>query len=352
MCKVTIAIPVYNVEDYIEKSLLSALNQTFEDIEFLIIDDKSTDTSMEIVKRIRSTHPRGNSIRIIDHVVNKGLATVRNTAIDNASGEYLYFMDSDDIVAPETISKLYDVIIRENADIVEGSYQVCSNRGDILEKHIWSPIKVSGDFAICNWMKKCRIYYDGYAWNKLYNLRFLSLNNVRCIDSQRNEDVFFSFQVVIYAKSFVTISDITYNYLMRPGSIVNQGVDDIFYMHYLDIFIARTNLIKGMNWVSPPNIIFNYYLQHFFEWWLRFVLYGNFTRQKKQFFYETLKEMYTLNFSTKDLIGLRYKIMYNLMKLSNYRYIRIFYSLDILAAKCYNRLNRHFHIFKLPYSHL
>lgn len=139
---------------------------------------------------------------------------------------------------------------------------------------------------------------------------------------------------------------------MRPGSIVNQGVDDIFYMHYLDIFIARTNLIKGMNWVSPPNIIFNYYLQHFFEWWLRFVLYGNFTRQKKQFFYETLKEMYTLNFSTKDLIGLRYKIMYNLMKLSNYRYIRIFYSLDILAAKCYNRLNRHFHIFKLPYSHL
>ena len=80
MCKITIAIPVYNVEKYVENSILSALNQTYDDIEFLIIDDKGSDASMEIVKRIQSTHPRGNSIRIIDHGVNRGLATARNTA--------------------------------------------------------------------------------------------------------------------------------------------------------------------------------------------------------------------------------------------------------------------------------
>ena len=91
MCKITIAIPVYNVEKYVENSILSALNQTYDDIEFLIIDDKGSDASMEIVKRIQSTHPRGNSIRIIDHGVNRGLATARNTAIDNAKGDFLFF---------------------------------------------------------------------------------------------------------------------------------------------------------------------------------------------------------------------------------------------------------------------
>lgn len=352
MCKVTIAIPVYNVEDYIEKSLLSALNQTFEDIEFLIVDDKGNDGSIDIVKRLQTTHPRGQNIRIIDHIINKGVGATRNTAIEKAKGDYLYFMDSDDTIEPDTISVLYNIMIEQNVDVVEGSYQICSIEDYIFEKHIMPEIKSSGDFAICHWMKDNRIYYDGYGWNKLFDLNFLRTNNIRCIDSHRHEDVYFSFQVVFYAKSIVTVSNITYNYLMRPGSTVNQVADDSYYNQYLEIFKARTSLMRHVDVRMAPNTLYNYYLQHFFEWWLRFILMGQFSEQKKLYFYKVIQEIFTLDFTSKNLIGFRYKVMYRLMKCRNYNYIKSYLVIDIYISKIYNRLNRYFHLFKLPYSHL
>lgn len=89
---ITIAIPVYNVEKYIEKSLLSALNQDFAfPYEILIIDDCGSDKSMQIVNRILNEHERGRYARIIRHSTNLGLGPARNTAIENASGKYLFF---------------------------------------------------------------------------------------------------------------------------------------------------------------------------------------------------------------------------------------------------------------------
>ena len=352
MCKVTIAIPVFNVEEYVEKSLLSALNQTYDDIEFLVIDDKGSDTSMEIVNNIQSTHPRGERVKIIDHGMNKGVGAARNTAIDHARVDYLYFMDSDDTIEPETISILYNVMNNHKVDVVEGSYQICSIDNYILDKYVMPERKSIGDYAICNWMKDNRIYYDGYGWNKLYNLNFLKTNNIRCIDSHRHEDVFFSFQVVLYAKSIITIPNITYNYLMRPGSTVNQVAGDLYFNQYLEIFKARTSLMRSVRVGMAPNSLYNYYLQHFFEWWMRFIFMGNFTEQKKSIFYNTIKEMLTLDFTSKNLIGFRYKAMYNLMKLNHYRYLKIFILFDVFSAKVYNRINRHFHIFKLPYNHM
>jgi len=352
MCKVTIAIPIYNVEKYVEKSLLSALNQSFDDYEILIVDDKGTDSSMDVVRKIKETHPRGYIIRVIDHVVNRGTGAARNTAIDNAKGAFLYFMDSDDILELDTIKLLYDVIVNEKVDLVEGSYQRVSMEGVVLEKKIFPEMKVSGDFAICKWMQRNRIYYDGFACIKMYNLDFLKSNRIRCNDHHKIEDPFFSFQVVLYAKSIITISKITYNYVMRPDSSVNQDVDDSCYNQYLEIFRARTQLMRGLCSKSIPETLFNYYLQHFFEWWLRFVLLGRFSKQKKQYFYNTIQEMLTLNYSVKDLIGLRYKAMYLFMHLSDFRYIKTFYYIDVFAAKCYNRMNKYFHITKLPYSHL
>ena len=101
MYKVTLSMPIYNVALYVERALLSALNQTFESIEFLIVDDKGSDNSMDIVRRIISEHPRGKDVRIIEHEKNIGLGATRNTAIDNANGEYLFFMDSDDEITPD-----------------------------------------------------------------------------------------------------------------------------------------------------------------------------------------------------------------------------------------------------------
>ena len=106
-------MPIYNVAPYVERALLSALNQTFESIEFLIVDDRGTDNSMEIVRKIVAEHPRGKDVRIIEHPHNIGLGATRNTAIDNAQGEYLFFMDSDDEITPDCIEVLYKAMMEE-----------------------------------------------------------------------------------------------------------------------------------------------------------------------------------------------------------------------------------------------
>ena len=101
---VSIGMPIYNVGSFIERSLLSVLDQTYDNIEILAVDDCGSDNSMDIVKHLQIEHPRGSAIRIIRHSENKGLGEARNTAIDHASGKYLYFIDSDDYIEPETIS--------------------------------------------------------------------------------------------------------------------------------------------------------------------------------------------------------------------------------------------------------
>jgi glycosyltransferase involved in cell wall biosynthesis len=103
-------MPIYNVEQYIERALLSALNQTYQNLEILIVDDLGHDNSMNIVYQLKHTHPRGNCIRIITHKKNLGLGGTRNTAIESAQGKYLYFMDSDDAIVPDCIETLYNII--------------------------------------------------------------------------------------------------------------------------------------------------------------------------------------------------------------------------------------------------
>lgn len=89
--EVTLSIPVYNVEKYIHTALFSALNQNFESIEFLIVDDKGTDRSMELVNEIVSTHLRKNDIRIIDNLVNKGLSECKEYCSKRSEGEISVF---------------------------------------------------------------------------------------------------------------------------------------------------------------------------------------------------------------------------------------------------------------------
>jgi glycosyltransferase involved in cell wall biosynthesis len=100
---VTISIPVYNVEKDIERALKSALNQTYKNLEILVVDDKGIDKSMTVVRDVLSQHPRRGQVRIISHDNNSGTGAVRNTSIDKASGEYIYFMDGDDCIVPDTI---------------------------------------------------------------------------------------------------------------------------------------------------------------------------------------------------------------------------------------------------------
>jgi glycosyltransferase involved in cell wall biosynthesis len=222
MYKVTLAMPVYNVEKYIERALNSALNQTFESIEYILVDDRGTDNSINIAKEIIKNHPKGKDVRIIDHGVNRSTGATKNTAIDNAQGEYLYFMDSDDEITPDCISFLYAKMMETPVDFVAASYQEISPTEQITKVLYQNETINRDEYAVARavYLKNNNIHIP--TWNKLYDLNFLRLNNVRCISNHSIEDPVFTFQVILNAQSCRLSSKITYYYYKIENSNTNK----------------------------------------------------------------------------------------------------------------------------------
>lgn len=119
MMKVSVIVPIYKVERFIEKCVDSLLSQTLDEVEFIFVDDASPDNSMDILKKCIAKYPqRKRQIRILVHEVNKGLPAARNTGLAVATGEYIFHCDSDDFVEPEMLETLYRVAKEKDADIV------------------------------------------------------------------------------------------------------------------------------------------------------------------------------------------------------------------------------------------
>lgn len=219
MKKVTLSMPVYNVARFVEKSLLSALNQTYNNIEFLIIDDKSTDESMNIVRQVINSHPRKSEVRVIDHIVNKGLGDTRNTSIIEATGDYIYFMDSDDVITPDCIERLVAYMNETPVDFIASSRVRQSFDGKTIAKDVYAPAIVNGnselDVVRFRYVENHKILAE--VWNKLYDLSFLRQHNIQCIPGVHVEDVSFSFQTNLAAKTCRLVPDITYSYHIYEG---------------------------------------------------------------------------------------------------------------------------------------
>lgn len=209
---ITIAMPVYNVEKYVERSLLSALGQTYENIEILVVDDKGTDNSMDIVIKLIETHPKGSIVKIIDHIVNQGTGATKNSAIKYANGAYLFFMDSDDYISKNAIEELYNASQKSNADMTIGSFIQVNQFGVQTGSRILKNEIKEGEDAFSQFYNSPYFYVE--TWNKLYKTEVLRKNNVHCIPSNRNEDVYFSFQLFKTIKSIATIDSVTYHYMV------------------------------------------------------------------------------------------------------------------------------------------
>ena len=120
---VTVGMPVYNVELYIKKSLLSVLDQSYPNLEVVVVDDYGTDNSIKVIENLKRDHSRGDCIRILRQSKNMGPGEARNRIIEEASGKYLYFLDSDDFIVPETISLMVEQAEFHFTDVVIASMQ-------------------------------------------------------------------------------------------------------------------------------------------------------------------------------------------------------------------------------------
>lgn len=222
---VTIGIPVYRAEDYIRKTMESALSQTYHNIEFLIVNDGSDDQSINIIEEIKSSHPRGKDIRILDLAINLGAYEARNLIIDKAQGTYLYFMDSDDIIEKNTIEMLMNEMKGFQADVVFGSYEKTELSGEkVLYQYPIARYETGDEFAIFAYRRYAGI--QASACNFLVKLSLLRENGLRFCKSKFWEDTVFTLELVSYVHRVVLLPNITYYYLCRKNSLTDIHYDD------------------------------------------------------------------------------------------------------------------------------
>lgn len=220
--EVTIGIPVYQAVDYIEATMLSALTQTYESIEFLIVDDCGNDGTIDIVERLQREHPRGSHIRILRNDRNLGVGPSRNRILDEAQGRYLYFLDSDDTIEPNTIELLVGTMQASHSDIVYASYERVDNiKHTPTQQFIYPALSMqhSGDLALYAFQNYGT--FQTSVCNCLIDTAFLRETNLRFIDAMFWEDMAFTYELVIKVKKAVLLPDITYHYLCRPFSLSN-----------------------------------------------------------------------------------------------------------------------------------
>lgn len=219
---VSIGIPVYNVEPYIEKCLLSALSQSYENLEILVVDDCGSDNSMAIVSGLIQTHPRGTAVRIIKHAQNKGIGEARNTIIKECRGKYVYFIDSDDFIEPNAIELLIVQAEKYETDVAIASHRkVALNTGEELPTYQYKSFQCFlGKDAFANFVcSDLRWHIAIVVWNILFSVEFLRTNNL-LFEGRKDEDALFLSDYYSEVKSAVIMPDITYNYVARPDSIM------------------------------------------------------------------------------------------------------------------------------------
>ena len=132
---VSVVLPIYNVEQYLNKSIKSVVNQSYTNLEIILVDDGSTDSSPEICEKWKSKDSR---IKVI-HKKNAGLGYARNTGIENSTGEYICFFDSDDFIDSDTIKSAYESASENGADIVLFGYRSVDNKGNIMQEFLPTP---------------------------------------------------------------------------------------------------------------------------------------------------------------------------------------------------------------------
>lgn len=215
---VTIGIPVFEAEKYLSRSMESALAQSYSSVEFLLVDDGSSDSSLSIIHDYQKNHPRGVDIHIISHDHNMGVSAARNRIIEEALGAYLYFMDADDVIAEHTIALMMDNIRQYEAEIIFGSYEKISTDG-VREVYQYTKLLLSGEDELASYAYRKYAGIQASACNYLVQTSLLRGHHHHFIDTDYWEDLVFTFDLVTMVTRAVLLPDITYTYLCQENSL-------------------------------------------------------------------------------------------------------------------------------------
>lgn len=288
--KISIIVPVYKVEKYINKCLDSILNQTFKDFELILVDDGSPDRCGEICDEYSK---KDNRVVVI-HKENGGQATARNAALDIAKGDYIGFVDSDDYIEPDMYELLYKMCIENKCDISNCSSTIYFN----------NKIKVNGGHGLIIHNRKEAMkavvegfLYDECLWTKLIKRELF--NDLRIPVGIAYEDTAFTYKVINKANKVCCIGEPKYNYIKRENSTMDIAAKEIktdsikiyeeMYEFFKENYIDLLNIVV-LKLANNSLIILNNIIKS-----------NDFTKNRKKY-YETAK---FLNSYFKETIKLK-----------------------------------------------
>ena len=214
---ISIIIPIYNVEKYLGDCIESVIKQTYKNLEIILVDDGSTDSCLEICNTYKK---KDNRIKII-HQENKGVSNARNVGIENSTGQYIGFVDSDDFIEEDMYRELYQDLKKENADIAACDYYIYTTvkneKSDTLTK---TKCIMTTEEALIK-MNQLRGFGVG-VWNKLFKRDMF--NEIRFPIGKRSEDWFIIYKVLEMAKKIVYNPKAKYYYRQRNDSYTKSNI--------------------------------------------------------------------------------------------------------------------------------
>lgn len=202
------------MEKYLPKCLESLIKQTLKDIEIICVNDGSMDNSLAILKEFASKDSR---IRIIDNQ-HQGVAKTRNTGIEQSTGEYIGFVDSDDYIDLDFFEKLYNSATKSNSDIAIASILKHKNFFNIYNAKYTKEeiaITIQDKIKLCEDKK----HFFFYAWNKIYHSGFIKENNIKFSEGQIYEDVMFAIKALYYSNKIISVYGTKYHYIEHENSL-------------------------------------------------------------------------------------------------------------------------------------
>lgn len=271
MVKVSVIVPVYNLEQTIEKCVESVLNQTYKNFELLLLDDGSKDNSLKVIKK----YEKLKNVKVFTQK-NHGVSFTRNKGIKEAKGKYITFVDGDDYVDKEYIEKLVDTIEKEKSDIVISGYRRVNEENAILHK-----INLKNTY----WSK----YIINTPWGRMFKRDFIVKYNIKFSNLLIGEDIYFNLLAYSYDPKITIIDYIGYNWFYNTKSVSNTILKSL--NKKVDCLILLEKIKKSYKIIDE---YLSYFLVKYYIWYL---LYSGREATKENFIleYKRLKEWYNKN---------------------------------------------------------
>ena len=242
MTKVSVVVPCYNVEKYVSKCLQTLCNQTLQDIEIICVDDKSTDSTLDILQQYAAQDSR---IQVQCNKSNRGVSFSRNIGLQYAHGEYVGFVDPDDYVDFDFYEKLYNAAIKTNSDIAKGAFQ----SHDAVNMHV-------GLSVLNKNIEQNAFYFATEHQSAIFRTDFLNKYTLRYpIDLITGEDSVFLSMVCIYNPTIVCVDDAVYHYIYhRAGSLDSVVFSNKKVLSCIKMLDYKIDILQKTRFNNPEDI--------------------------------------------------------------------------------------------------